>query len=791
MVIGRKNLIEGIAVDLSDSMEGILLIGGQLLNRISYLHRMLVGLYPSPFHKITVFDTDINGALSQRRNGEDYKILPYDQCFDIFEEISRREGAFVQKKFDGNFPKLTYVFNDLDRYKANYSDRHLDISESLPPLFSLFDDLERLRRLDIRIIIVSESINFFSNKTQLDSFRRRFYLGGFTKEEESLLLGEPCYISQNAKKLVYYHYGLLDVFGLPLENDIPDWAIDELSEIKNDSNDYVLYSRYLCLYCGEEVLTISNYACQRCEADSLLSIAVGKLILDSIDSVLPLGKEVDGFNVFGCGTDLEIAVRKDVLEKADLIDYFKLIKNKTEYSNAAFNRDFHRVFVFYYTEYKKIVNGRKEVGDVFLKEVRVTQLFGNESFAVNFESKDHLSILYGTNAFGKTTLLKIISSLLANISDNENVANFQFLMSVPFNSVEVVFSNDTYLLVSKSTSIERHPQRLSIVYIYKDADNDDRLFVYDDDDMIGQINLHFSSLRRLVGNKKVLFIGANRVLDASEIIRLFASNLSARPRTISMSDVSYTNLKRIYDSQIKMTAFKGVASFVHSKRLTLNRLVSRVKNEIIANNVYLRNSGAGVPITKEALEKVRELLDFGVLPERDKSLIEDPSNLVLKNESNERLFAQGSPYPRRFYKRILESIDAMYEFYKRFIVFKELFESFYDDFNPSKKTISLQGGTLILKASDNKSLKLTNLSTGENNVVSILRSLIFDLSNDSILFIDEPEISLHIAWQIKLMEIITERMENNNKIQVVIATHSPYIGTYHENSLAKVKVTNV
>lgn len=46
------------------------------------------------------------------------------------------------------------------------------------------------------------------------------------------------------------------------------------------------------------------------------------------------------------------------------------------------------------------------------------------------------------------------------------------------------------------------------------------------------------------------------------------------------------------------------------------------------------------------------------------------------------------------------------------------------------------------------------------------------------LLIDEPELSLHVEWQSKLLDLL---MENNNSSQIIIATHSPdVIGDYKE-----------
>lgn len=63
-----------------------------------------------------------------------------------------------------------------------------------------------------------------------------------------------------------------------------------------------------------------------------------------------------------------------------------------------------------------------------------------------------------------------------------------------------------------------------------------------------------------------------------------------------------------------------------------------------------------------------------------------------------------------------------------------------------------------------------SLSAGEKQMLSFL--IYCALAKDSVIFIDEPEISLHPDWQRKLIPALLE-LGNGN--QYFIATHSPFI----------------
>ena len=69
---------------------------------------------------------------------------------------------------------------------------------------------------------------------------------------------------------------------------------------------------------------------------------------------------------------------------------------------------------------------------------------------------------------------------------------------------------------------------------------------------------------------------------------------------------------------------------------------------------------------------------------------------------------------------------------------------------------------------------LSDLSSGEQEILVLFYKLIFE-SDVNLLLIDEPEISLHIAWQKELMENLKSVVNLKKNIQVIIATHSPQI----------------
>lgn len=73
-----------------------------------------------------------------------------------------------------------------------------------------------------------------------------------------------------------------------------------------------------------------------------------------------------------------------------------------------------------------------------------------------------------------------------------------------------------------------------------------------------------------------------------------------------------------------------------------------------------------------------------------------------------------------------------------------------------------------------ESIPPLKLSSGEQNELILFYELIFKSAEGDLIFIDEPEVSLHISWQNKFIDDLKE-IASINKVSIVIATHSPDI----------------
>ena len=64
------------------------------------------------------------------------------------------------------------------------------------------------------------------------------------------------------------------------------------------------------------------------------------------------------------------------------------------------------------------------------------------------------------------------------------------------------------------------------------------------------------------------------------------------------------------------------------------------------------------------------------------------------------------------------------------------------------------------------------LSSGEKQMLAILLTVLVEDGQPHVLFMDEPEVSLHIEWQKRLIDLV---LELNPNVQIILTTHSPAV----------------
>lgn len=103
---------------------------------------------------------------------------------------------------------------------------------------------------------------------------------------------------------------------------------------------------------------------------------------------------------------------------------------------------------------------------------------------------------------------------------------------------------------------------------------------------------------------------------------------------------------------------------------------------------------------------------------------------------------------------------------------KKMFQDIIDDlFKETGKQI-IRSENEIRFSQLGEVLRPYQLSSGEKQMLAILLTVLVEDRKPYVLFMDEPEVSLHFEWQKRLIELI---LKLNPNVQLIVATHSPAV----------------
>jgi predicted ATPase len=154
----------------------------------------------------------------------------------------------------------------------------------------------------------------------------------------------------------------------------------------------------------------------------------------------------------------------------------------------------------------------------------------------------------------------------------------------------------------------------------------------------------------------------------------------------------------------------------------------------------------------------------------EREFSENEKELIINIIDNKEIFDDSHIYLALFlsnlidvYKKQKTNDDSIKTFSTIVNEYLEDKEVFYDE---RKVEISIKD------KKKKKAVKLENLSSGEKQIISLFSKLYLERTGDLAILIDEPELSLSLEWQKRLLVDI---VKCPNVVLLVAATHSPFI----------------
>lgn len=444
---------------------------------------------------------------------------------------------------------------------------------------------------------------------------------------------------------------------------------------------------------------------------------------------------------------------------------------------------------------------KKEIAQLAVEHISVEELFGVYSYKLPNTSEkgtEKLLIIYGDNGTGKTTILKLFFYLLSTRDKSgykTKIAETRFKKFVVQlkNGIEIGAKRECSTCGTFTYYIAKNNEILKSIELKADFDNSIQLDAGSKEDIIYQEILNY--IRNL--NITTFYLSDDRKILNS--ITSKYGNLHNSPRFfINESDIIFS--KGLERNEIK--------KILNERRLdleaTLERLIDWIRNRVITGSRMGEKNSQGVfsdiiknyiklseadsiikdktSLTKELdeLEKrIPKFVEYGLIEKFDTNAIKRSLKKAETNEQERFLGTIISPF--------LESINAKLRALEPVCESIEMFISTINDYF-TNKTIEfhLSTGFTLKRTFDNEPINFNWLSSGEKQLLLLLINTITSADDATIFIIDEPEISLNIKWQRKLIKTLLALSHENNT-QFIFATHSFEILSTYRTSVSKLE----
>lgn len=353
-----------------------------------------------------------------------------------------------------------------------------------------------------------------------------------------------------------------------------------------------------------------------------------------------------------------------------------------------------------------------------IKSVEVTGLPRHEK-SLAFDLNEDLNIITGRNGSGKTTLLKLIWYI---ISGNISLA----IREVPFQRARIVTSDyDIVINRASSNQCKIEFSRADDKNFFEDVLDDDNDVIIDAEELANDAikgigsSVFFPTFRRIEGG---FSLGTQTVTP------------SLRPTMRQRTDIEQALIAlsaRLTNERHTFVAAMSTFDIVN--------LLMRNYTELseISNNLQRTTS-------QEVIDKIKNY-------QRDSNV--DKLSLASRAENvidNIRLMIERMDKER---DTIMIPLDAVRE------VVERLFQH-----------SGIKLGARLSFGDAATAVNSDLLSAGEKQMLSFICYNAF--YKNSVIFVDEPELSLHVDWQRQLFPILQDQGTSN---QFIIATHSPFI----------------
>ena len=358
-----------------------------------------------------------------------------------------------------------------------------------------------------------------------------------------------------------------------------------------------------------------------------------------------------------------------------------------------------------------------------ITKISVKGLFGMFDHEIPLNQESRITIVHGPNGVGKTVLMQFVHGLIDR--------GGELFGTAPFEHFQIEFADGNAVTVDKS-AVSR---KLIIQY----TDNENSEFIPyavdlpEHDELEGYPDDWDSLI--LSSGAPQWFWHLRKEAESSLIhtLRLQSNLFDEYGRPIVIADLG--------------------EDFVEP---TVVDLPIRFFNDISAHTSFDSELELW-DVFKESVETEARMLNYDI----------DLPNL------HEELAESWISQRREQLQALKQSILEMGEEHETWFPEVMLFMSLIDE-RCLFKSLKFRDNMFVFVADNGSEVPISALSSGEQHLVNLYYQLLFEIEPDTLVMIDEPELSMNVVWQRNFLKDL-QRIIELRKFDVLIATHSPMI----------------
>lgn len=410
-------------------------------------------------------------------------------------------------------------------------------------------------------------------------------------------------------------------------------------------------------------------------------------------------------------------------------------------------------------------------------------------------SSENVTIIYGENGCGKTTLLQILNALFSKddaMLFNHKVSEVRMEVSQDNIQKQICVKECKKDAIAVEEGSERRIVRKMYDYSYDWSEFDSlveqRTLLLGVDRINVQASVSPSVIFNYINSSAM---GRQVFLQKGMAVKkAFADNLAeyinySRKGRLRRNNIDFENAHIVLSgsnvdiSDMEDTIIINYRRAVHGASTNIQSALFATLSQVIESK-KIRNENVEIlekdlcecyPLILVAIEEIPEGTDNEILNLIKKSSCEE---IIEKSRENSYLCL--------LLLNILQRIKEDIVKYRSVLLLRD----FFNEYTREDKIMKISREGVDIEIFDQGKFVtkhgLGELSSGEKQLLTLLTCLFIDGKNRNIVLIDEPELSLNMKWQNKLIDLFEEYLPST---QVIMATHSPSIADGHTNCLRK------